>query len=680
MNGDNKDRPRTEIFVRSIPPQVTSDQLGEFFSDFAPVKHAVVVMDKETGESKRFGFVAFATPDDALIAKEKGAKLQILPSRYLQIDIAKPRKRGDETAKDANYQAEREKRKPRLLIRNCPWSLRNPSDLEKVFSKFGKVVNAYIPRGPNNRMSGFAFVTMKRKKHARRAVEESQGLKIHDREVSVIFAVEKSKWDKRGENSNLKEEKEEDEESESESESENDEEVTQNKAESESTSQNTNKPLHELEEFPLKEELDAASDQAGEDNESDDEDEAVDDVLENSDDETSSASPNKIPTFKNNNKTIFVRNVPYDADAVSLKEHFEQFGTVAYATPVMDKAKNQPKGTAFVAFTKSASFEACISAAPEVSTSSLLVPDDVDPRYVYEGRVLHVTRAVQRDTAGRLAGKRSQERLEVQGKGPKISDKRRLFLINEGRIVPGSRLAGIIPKAEMELREKSYKLRKELLSKNPSLHLSMTRLAVRNLPRSMDEKAFKALGRKAIVQFATEVRENRRQPLTKEEVMRSVHHQDSLGEHSSSKKAGVVKQAKIIQELKGSGEAGRSRGYGFLELRNHKAALMALRWLNAHAVTKEEIAASAQEAEPDKVRRLVVEFAIENAQVVKRQRERQYRAKEKSLKRKAEEEAEAAAATAAAEENERQKKAAAEEKHGNAVIGRKRKNKKMKKA
>lgn len=675
MNRDNEDRPRTELFVRSIPADVTSDQLGEFFSDFAPVKHSVVVMDKDTGESKRFGFVAFATPEDALTAKERGAKVQIQPSRYLQIDTAKPRNRGDDTLKDPVDQSEREKRKPRLLIRNCPWSLRNPRDLEKLFSKYGKVVDAYIPRGPNNRMSGFAFVTMKRKKHAKRAIEESQGLKIHDREVSVSFAVEKSKWVNRGENSNIEDEEEE---SESESESESDDESAGDSAGLEPASQNGDKSLHELDEIPLEDELNSASDQDLGKDESDEEDEAVDQALDNSGDEASLASPKKSPTFKNNDQTIFVRNVPYDADAASLKEHFEQFGTVAYAIPVMDKAKNQPKGTAFVAFTKVASFEACVQSAPQVSSSSLLVPDDVDPRYVFEGRVLHITRAVQRDTAERLADKRSQERLEVLGKAPKISDKRRLFLINEGRIAPGSRLAGIISKAEMEIREKSYKLRRQQLSKNPSLHLSMTRLAVRNLPRSMDEKAFKALGRKAIVQFATEVRENRRQPLTKEEVMRSVHHQDSLGEPTSGKKSGVVKQAKIIQELKGSGEAGRSRGYGFLELRNHKAALMALRWLNAHAVTKEEIAEGSKEAEPDKVRRLVVEFAVENAQVVKRQRERQYRAKEKGLKRKAEEEAEAAAA--AAEENERRKKEAAEKKHGNAFIGRKRKNKKLRKS
>ena len=32
-----------------------------------------------------------------------------------------------------------------------------------------------------------------------------------------------------------------------------------------------------------------------------------------------------------------MRNIPYDADAESLKEHFSTFGTVKYALPVVDK-------------------------------------------------------------------------------------------------------------------------------------------------------------------------------------------------------------------------------------------------------------------------------------------------------------------------------------------------------
>src|SRR5204862_462420 len=86
---------------------------------------------------------------------------------------------------------------------------------------------------------------------------------------------------------------------------------------------------------------------------------------------------------------------------------------------------------------------------------------------------------------------------------------------------------------------------------------------------------------------------------------------------------GIVKQAKIVFEGREGSKvseksgAGRSRGYGFIEYVTHRSALMALRWLNGHAVKPTG-------GEPgDKTKRLIVEFAIENAQVVSRRRERE---------------------------------------------------------
>lgn len=38
---------RKTLFVRSIPFEATSEELSEFFSQFVPVKHAVIVTDNE---------------------------------------------------------------------------------------------------------------------------------------------------------------------------------------------------------------------------------------------------------------------------------------------------------------------------------------------------------------------------------------------------------------------------------------------------------------------------------------------------------------------------------------------------------------------------------------------------------------------------------------------------------
>lgn len=98
-------------------------------------------------------------------------------------------------------------------------------------------------------------------------------------------------------------------------------------------------------------------------------------------------------------------------------------------------------------------------------------------------------------------------------------------------------------------------------------------------------------------------------------------------------------------EVKGS-SVGRSRGYGFIEYKDHKSALMGLRWLNAHEVTKDEILDSLTKEEASSVvldkfegRRLVVEFAIENANVVKKRQEGVEKARDAIHKRQKLEEA-----------------------------------------
>lgn len=617
---------RAELFVRSIPADATEEQLAAFFGDFAPVRHAVVVKDHE-GNSRGFGFVSFAEADDAKTALETAKKTKF-QGRILNVEVAmprnrQPRKEGQDATTTTNKEKTVvEKRKPRLIIRNLPWSCKDKNTLIKLFSKYGKVVDAIIPRKDHGKMAGFAFVTMKKRRHADKAIEGSKGLKIDGREVAVDFAVQKDKW--------LNGQTEEDyDDSESESDSEdNDDSGDENNKDDEEGDDND----MDVEEAGIE----GLGEDDDSENESENEDDSEDDIDLSSDEEDNEDEPpRKTMRGASNNCTVFVRNVPYDATAEDLAEHFEQFGPVRYALPVMDKQLNQPKGTAFVAFRNEEDAHACVQSAPATAgSSSLLLADDADPRYVYEGRILSVTQAVERERADKLQEASAKKRAQMLGKEPDQKDKRRLFLLNEGRIPPGSKLAEGVPASELEIRQKSFDLRKQQLAKNPSLHLSATRLAIRNLPRVMNQKALKALARKAVVSFATEVKDKKRQPLTKEEVHRSVRYSHEAGEPPKSKH-GVVRQAKIITELKGSGELGRSKGYGFVEFRNHKAALMGLRWLNTHQVTRDEILEGYDKSEHDKLnlagslnRRLVVEFAIEHAKVVKRRRENLYRSRD----------------------------------------------------
>lgn len=618
---------RRTIFVRSIPFDATSEQLSEYFSQFVPVRHAVVVTD-ENQKSRGFGFVSFTMDDDTVTALVEAKKTKF-QGRYLRVDIAKRRDRKDKSKdKDAEPKIEREpveKRKARLIIRNIPWSLKEPEKLKKIFSRFGAVHDAYIPKKSGGQMRGFAFVTMVKHAAAQKAVEGTKGLKIDGREVAVDLALEKSKWEQvKDEQEVPKFETKDDEDEESKN--------TDDSDEAEDSSDDGEESS---------EEGDSDEDDSDSDSDSDDFDK-LNDLESDEEDEDDKPKANKQESY-----SVFVRNIPYDADEESLKEHFSKFGPVKYALPVREKETGLAKGSAFVAFYKEETYNECLENAPTTASTSILIPDDVAPEYVYQGRILSIAPTVDRLSASRLAERNSEKRKEVLGKGEKNKDKRNLFLLNEGRITTNSKLAQFLTPTDIELREKSYKLRVQQLNKNPSLHLSLTRLAIRNLPRAMNSKALKALGRKAVVQFATEVKEEKRQPLSKEEVNRSIKLKHELGEletksgveendgkKKKAKHKGVVKQAKVVQEVKGSGETGRSRGYGFIEFRDHKTALMGLRWLNAHEVTPAEIIEGMTEDEKKiaelsgiSKRRLIVEFAVENAEVVKRRREKVFLAR-----------------------------------------------------
>lgn len=608
------------LFVRAIPKEATSDELLEFFSQFVPVKHAVVVTDEEK-QSRGFGFVSFTMEDDTLTALVESKKVKF-HNRFLRVDIAKRR---DRKGKDGAEPREREeaapieKRRSRLIIRNLPWSCKDAEKLKKLFLKYGGVHDAYIPTKKGGLMKGFAFVVMKKKAAAEKAVKESVGLKIDGREVAVDLALEKSKWELVREDENTSGIK------------------TEVKEESE-------------EEPEIKEEEDSEVESENEDDSDFDELNGDKVKEEDFDDEEEEEEEKKEKKNKQDAYSVFVRNIPYDADQESLTTHFGQFGPVKYALPVTDKVTGLARGSAFVAFKTEEAYNACLLNAPSVSSTSMLISDDVLPEYVYQGRILSIVSTVDRSSASRLAERNLNQRKEVYGKEEGDKDKRNLFLLNEGRVTQNSKLAEVMSKTDMEVREKSYKLRVQQLNKNPTLHLSLTRLAIRNLPRAMTSKALKALGRKAVVQFATEVKEEKRHPLSKEEISRStkakyeneedIKKVDDEEKKKKTKHTGVVKQAKVIMEVKGTGETGRSRGYGFLEFRDHKSALMGLRWLNAHEVTAEEVVAGLDEEEKKLVslegltrRRLIVEFAIENAQVVKRRKDRVFISRNNKRKR-----------------------------------------------
>eukprot|EP01126_Amoeba_proteus_P033046 TRINITY_DN3228_c0_g1_i2.p1 TRINITY_DN3228_c0_g1~~TRINITY_DN3228_c0_g1_i2.p1 ORF type:complete len:359 (-),score=113.53 TRINITY_DN3228_c0_g1_i2:397-1473(-) len=158
------------------------------------------------------------------------------------------------------------------------------------------------------------------------------------------------------------------------------------------------------------------------------------------------------------------------------------------------------------------------------------------------------------------------QKASKQLKEKKAKDKRNLHLAEIGIIKEGSAKAEGIPKQEMEKRTRAWKEKKLKLA-SPNFHVSPTRLAVRNIPKSVDEKQLKEIFKKA-------------------------------GE-------GKIVQVKLVRDPAALDQRGQamSRGFGFVEFSLHSDALKALHATNNKPNLIPELSRGSS---------FIVDFALEN--------------------------------------------------------------------
>ena len=617
----------SSLFVRSLPLTASADDLTDFFSQSYPVKHALVVLEKGTGNSKGFGFVTLADADDAGRAQNElhgssfhGNKLQISfakPRQRHSHDEAEPASIGQRTEQVTQLRPKQAKRRHsheifiKLIVRNLPWSINEPKQLARLFMSYGKVKYATLPKCKPGLSPGFGFVVLRGEQNAEKAIAQVNGKSIDGRALAVDRAVDKDSWEAQrhvgyGESDRSSSVAED------------------AKVDSDQGSANES----------ANPQLKAAASEASSD--------AGSDAWESgSCSADSSSGSSHGPSRDDVSGTLFVRNLPFTATDELLFDHFNKtFGPLRYARIVLDQETERSKGTGFVCFRNKVDAWKCLRVAPKtreqgvargntgakaLPNASLLQDMTVDPqgRFTMQDRVMQISQAVGKDEVHRITTQRkavgaAQDR-----------DKRHLYLLSEGSVPAGSPLHAALSHSEIRMREQNLKQRQTMMRNNPSLYLSLTRLSVRNVARQMTAKDMKALARQAVVAFAKDVKEGRRDPLSKEEVSRDREQMKDAERARRLKAKGIVKQAKIVYEGnadktgKENSLEGQSRGFGFIEYSSHRWALMGLRWLNGYrAELPTTPEAEGKPAGTDRQKRLVVEFAIENARVVAQRRGR----------------------------------------------------------
>lgn len=79
-----------KLFVGGLPYATTDDELKEVFSQYGAVASAKVIMDRETGRSKGFGFVEFENEDEGKEA-QKAMDGNEIGGRKVTVNEARPR-------------------------------------------------------------------------------------------------------------------------------------------------------------------------------------------------------------------------------------------------------------------------------------------------------------------------------------------------------------------------------------------------------------------------------------------------------------------------------------------------------------------------------------------------------------------------------------------------------------
>ncbi|KAL6277862.1 hypothetical protein ACE6H2_021463 [Prunus campanulata] len=79
-----------KLFISGLSRLTTDEKLQEAFSPFGQIVDAKVVMDRASGRSKGFGFITYASIEEAEQARQ-GMNAKFLDGWVIFVDPAKPR-------------------------------------------------------------------------------------------------------------------------------------------------------------------------------------------------------------------------------------------------------------------------------------------------------------------------------------------------------------------------------------------------------------------------------------------------------------------------------------------------------------------------------------------------------------------------------------------------------------
>uniref|UniRef100_A0A8C8RG49 RNA binding motif protein 28 n=1 Tax=Pelusios castaneus TaxID=367368 RepID=A0A8C8RG49_9SAUR len=161
--------------------------------------HCLSLAGSET--CRGFGYVTFSLLEDAQRALREVTSFE---GHEIKVTVAKKKLREKKKQRPGESgmttPGEQKPKKPkgapkkaRLIIRNLSFKC-SEDDLKALFSPFGDVLEVNIPRKPDGKIRGFAFVQFKNILQAGKALKGMNMKEIKERTVAVDWAVAKDKY------------------------------------------------------------------------------------------------------------------------------------------------------------------------------------------------------------------------------------------------------------------------------------------------------------------------------------------------------------------------------------------------------------------------------------------------------------------------------------------------------
>ncbi|XP_010531242.1 PREDICTED: RNA-binding protein Musashi homolog 2 [Tarenaya hassleriana] len=135
-----------KLVVLGIPWDVDSDGLREYMSKFGDLEDCIVMKERSTGRSRGFGYVTFASAEDA---KNVLKSEHFLGNRMLEVKVATPKEEMRQPAKKVT----------RIFVARISQSV-SEAAFRSHFEKYGEITDLYMPKDHNSKQHrGIGFIT-----------------------------------------------------------------------------------------------------------------------------------------------------------------------------------------------------------------------------------------------------------------------------------------------------------------------------------------------------------------------------------------------------------------------------------------------------------------------------------------------------------------------------------------